>query len=359
MDSYDSIVIGAGQAGLATSCHLTRAGIRHLILDANDAPGGAWQHRWDSLTMNDVHGVADLPGEPTPQRTQARANQAIPAYFPDYEARYRLPVVRPVTVDRVESKGDLLRVHAGDSTWLTRTLVNATGTWTRPFIPFYPGIETFAGEQLHTAQYPGADHFRDKRTLIVGGGNSAVQLIGALAPITDVVWVTRRPPQWRDDQPLDGLAAVTQVEQRVTQGLPPDSVVSVTGLHLREQEQRARQLGVYDRRLPMFARIEPDGVRWADGRFEHVDVILWATGFRPAIEHLAPLHLRSEHGGIALQPVKGNVQGATTSVVDPRVSFVGYGPSASTVGATRAGRTAAAAVRRYLRDHALETAQGE
>lgn len=358
MEIYDSIVIGAGQAGLATSYHLLRHHIEHIVLDANTEPGGAWQHRWDSLTMNDVHGVADLPGEPAPPRTRDRANKVIPAYFAAYEKRHHLPVLRPVAVNRVDNDGELLVVHSGDRSWRARTIVNATGTWTRPFIPYYPGIGTFAGEQFHTAHYPGADYLRGKRVLVVGGGNSAVQFIGELAPVTDIVWVTRRPPQWRDDTPLNGLAAVSQVEKRVVQGLPPESVVSVTGIVLREQEQHARELGAYDRRLPMFDRIEPDGVRWADGHFERVDVILWATGFRWAIEHLAPLHLRSEQGGIALQPVRGNVQGATTSVLDPRINFVGYGPSASTIGASKAGRTAAVAVQRYVRDHPAETEHG-
>jgi NAD(P)H-nitrite reductase large subunit len=102
----------------------------------------------------------------------------------------------------------------------------------------------------------------------------------------------------------------------------------------------------------MFARIEPDGVRWSDGSFERVDVIVWATGFRPAVDHLAPLGLRTPQGGIALVPLPGNVQGATTAVADPRVQLVGYGPSASTIGASRAGRAAAAAVVRRLADAA-------
>ena len=122
-------------------------------------------------------------------------------------------------------------------------------------------------------------------------------------------------------------------------GLPPESVVSVTGLLLRPQEREAERLGAYAARRPLFQRIEPDGVRWADGSFERVDVILWATGFRPAIGHLAPLHLRSaaDRGG------RG-----TTAVADPRVQLVGYGPSASTIGANRAGRAAAAGVVRAL-----------
>ncbi len=324
----DSVVIGAGQAGLAASYFLRQRGIDHLVLDANPGPGGAWQHRWASLSMGDVHGVADLPASTAPDGSDRAANLVVPDYFDGYERWHHLPVVRPVQVDRVESEGDLLVVRAGDRVWRTRTLVNATGTWTRPFVPHYPGIASFVGEQLHTAGYPGAEHFRGKRVLVVGGGASAVQFIGELAPVTDTLWVTRRPPVWRDDDfdSAAGLAAVTAVEERVRQGLPPASVVSVTGLALRPQEQEAARLGAYERRLPMFERIEPDGVRWADGRFEPVDVILWATGFRPAVEHLAPLGLRSPQGGIALVPVPGNVQGATTAVARPARAARGLRP---------------------------------
>lgn len=345
MHVYDAVVIGAGQAGLSASYHLGRLGIDHVVLDANPHAGGAWQHRWDSLTMVDVHGVADLPDAPAPGGSAERASTVLAAWFARYEAEH----ARPVRVDRVTSEGDLLVVHAGPREWTTRTLVNATGTWTRPFVPSYPGAGDFRGEQLHTADYPGAAHFDGKRVLVVGGGASAVQFIGELAPRTDVLWVTRRPPVWREhfDENV-GRHAIELVQERVRAGLPPASVVSVTGLALRPQEQEAARLGAYERRRPMFERIEPDGVRWADGTFEPVDVILWATGFRPAVGHLAPLHLRSEHGGIALLQSGADVQTATTAERDPRVQLVGYGPSASTIGGNRAGRAAALAVRRHL-----------
>ncbi|MGM7677496.1 NAD(P)-binding domain-containing protein [Microbacterium sp. A94] len=347
MEITESIVIGAGQAGLSTSYHLKRLGIDHLVLDANDAPGGAWQHRWDALTMNDVHGVAELPGAEAPTRGMQRANVAVPASFSDYERDHALPVLRPVKIDRVTDDDGLLVVHAGDRHWHTRTLVNATGTWTQPFLPHYPGVETFVGEQLHTVDYPGPAHFAGKSVLVVGGGASAVQFLGALAPVTETLWVTRREPVWRDDDftPEAGAAAVALVEKRVAQGLPPQSVVGVTGLMLRPQEREAERLGAYARRRPMFERIEPDGVRWSDRSFEEVDVILWATGFRPAIAHLAPLRLRSAAGGIQLDR---NGRG-TTAVADPRIQLVGYGPSASTIGANRAGRSAATGVQRSLK----------
>ncbi len=357
MHVYDAVVIGAGQAGLSASYHLKRLGLDHLVLDANPEPGGAWQHRWDSLSMDAVHGVADLPDSPAPGRGHDRANNVIPGWFGDYERANGLPVVRPVRVDRVESVGDLLVVRAGDRAWTTRTLVNATGTWSQPFVPYYPGAESFRGEQLHTVDYPGPEHFAGKRVLVVGGGASAVQFIGELAPRTDVVWVTRREPVWRDDWDEQvGRDAITLVQQRVARGMPPASVVSVTGLGLRLQEQEAARLGAYDARRPMFQGIEPDGVRWADGAFEPVDAIIWATGFRPAVGHLAPLHLRSRHGGITLLSVGKDVQTAVTAAADPRVQLVGYGPSASTIGGNRAGRAAATAIRRYLRQEDEATA---
>ena len=347
MEILDSVVIGGGQAGLSSSYHLKKRGISHVLLDSNPGPGGAWQHRWDALTMRDVHRVSDLPDDPIPDAADTeRANTFVPAYFADYERVHDLPVIRPVQVRSVSDTDGLLRIEADQGTWLSRTLVNATGTWTRPFIPYYPGAETFAGEQLHTVDYPGPEHFRGKRVLVVGGGASAVQFLGALRPLTDTLWVTRREPVWRNDEftPEIGREVVARVEERVRQGLPPRSVVSVTGLMLRPQEREAERLGAYERR-PVFSRIEPSGVRWADGTFEHVDVILWATGFRPAIEHLGPLHLRSPRGGIQLD--------GTTAVADPRVQLVGYGPSASTIGANRAGRTAARGVATWLASEAV------
>lgn len=354
METARTVVIGAGQAGLSAAHHLKRLGVApFVVLDANDEPGGAWQHRWASLTMHDVHGVADLPGMPLGAVSpEARANVVVPAYFARYEQAFALPVVRPVRVTAVTPVDDdpdgVLRVETTRGVWLTRAVVNATGTWDTPFRPYYPGIDTFRGRQLHTVDYTGPDELSGQRVVVVGGGASAVQILGELAHVARTTWVTRTEPVWRTDE-FDtnaGREAVARVEERVAQGLPPRSVVSVTGLMLRPQEQEAAELGAYERR-PMFSRIEPDGVRWPDGSFEQADVILWATGFRPSVGHLTPLRLRTEHGGIRLRaPYDQHTY--TTSTADPRIHFVGYGPSASTIGANRAGRAAARAVAEQL-----------
>lgn len=340
-------MIGAGQAGLSAAHHLVRLGFTPydevVVLDRNPSPGGAWQHRWDSLTMHDVHGIANLPGVPVPSSAgPERANAFVPAYFADYEKRFELPVVRPVSVESVHELDGGFELETSAGVYSAAALVNATGTWDRPFIPWYPGIETFKGRQLHTADYGGAAELAGQHVLVVGGGTSAVQLLAEISAVATTTWVTRRPPEWRTDDdftPEYGRQVVARVEERVRAGLPPRSVVSVTGLHLRPQEQAAAERGVYTRH-PMFSRITPDGVEWPDGRREHFDAILWATGFRADLAHLAPLHLREPSGGIRMN--------GTATVADDRIHLVGYGPSASTIGANRAGFMAARALRDLL-----------
>ncbi|MET8210031.1 NAD(P)-binding domain-containing protein [Streptomyces sp. NPDC005373] len=344
----DVVVIGAGQAGLSSAYHLRRAGFEperdFVVLDHSPRPGGAWQFRWPSLTYGKVHGMHSLPGMELTGADPARpSSEVIAAYFASYEETFDLRVRRPVDVRAVrEGGGGRLLVETSDGTWSTRALINATGTWDRPFWPRYPGQETFRGRQLHTAIYPGPEAFRGQRVIVVGGGASGTQHLMEIAPYAAATtWVTRRPPVYNEG-PFDenlGRAAVALVDARVRAGLPPQSVVSVTGLPLNDAIRQARADGVLDR-LPMFDRITPSGVEWDDGRRVDADVILWATGFRPAIEHLAPLKLRGPGGGIQAED--------TRVVADPRIHLVGYGPSASTIGANRAGHAAVRDIRRLL-----------
>ncbi|MFE4452701.1 NAD(P)-binding domain-containing protein [Streptomyces sp. NPDC056796] len=344
----DVVVVGAGQAGLSAAYHLRRAGLEpekaFVVLDHAPRPGGAWQFRWPSLTYGKVHGMHSLPGMELTGADESRpSSEVIAAYFDAYERRFGLRVHRPVEVSTVrEGQGGRLLVESSEGTYATRALINATGTWDRPFWPRYPGQETFRGRQLHTADYPGPAEFTGLRVVVVGGGASGTQHLMEIAEVAEATyWVTRRPPVFREG-PFDedqGRAAVAMVEERVRRGLPPQSVVSVTGLPLNDAVRRARERGVLDR-LPMFERISPEGVVWPDGRAVEADVILWATGFRAAIDHLAPLTLREPGGGIRVED--------TRAVRDARVHLVGYGPSASTIGANRAGRAAVRSVTRLL-----------
>ncbi len=371
----DVVVIGAGQAGLSTGYHLRRRGFvpagapasgpdgargpdgaaprTYLILDAEDGPGGAWRHRWRSLRMSTVNHIYDLPGMEQPDvDPEAASVDVLPAYFGDYESELGLAVVRPVRVRSVAWADDepaspaLVRWEGGggrSGVISARAIVNATGTWTKPFWPQYPGRETFRGRQLHTADYVRAEDFTGSRVAVVGGGISAVQLLEEVSHVAQTFWFTRREPVWRDGDfgPQDGARAVAMVDERVRAGLAPLSVVSVTGLIRTPLLRAAEERGVLERR-PMFTRIVPHGVVTPDGGVLAVDVIFWNTGFRAALDHLRPLRLRAPGGGIRMD--------ATQVADEPRVHLVGYGPSASTVGANRAGRDAVTRIVRYLDD---------
>lgn len=357
----DVVVIGAGQAGLSAGFHLQHRGFvpvrravsgdrTFVILDAEEAAGGAWRHRWDSLTMATVNGIHELPGYPVPEvdpRTPSR--EFLPGYFADYEEHFALDVLRPVRVREVRRgtpgpspspEGRLVVVtDAGadaDTAWIADHVINATGTWSRPFWPHYPGRASFRGRQLHVHDYVSAEEFAGERVVIVGAGISATQLLDEISRVADTFWVTRTPPEWSTDLSPEVLAAAVRgVEERVREGLPPQSVIRTTGMHRTPWVDAADRRGALVRH-PMFTRIEPDGVRMPDGTVEPADVILWATGFRPAVAHLAPLGLRTAAGGIRVADGR--------SVDEPRLFLIGYGPSQSTIGANRAGRDAVIAI---------------
>ncbi|TDC73157.1 NAD(P)/FAD-dependent oxidoreductase [Micromonospora sp. KC606] len=353
-----AVVIGGGQSGLSAGYHLKRRGFASaltrphaertfVVLDAEPAPGGAWRHRWESLRMSTVNGIFDLPGYPKPPIDPDEPSRAaVPRYFAAFEREIELPILRPVTATSVrpadsDPAGELV-VDTGQGQWMSRAVINATGTWTNPVRPHYPGQETFAGIHQHTRDYVSADPFAGLRVAVVGGGISALQLLEELSRVATTFWYTRREPVFRDgpfEPEVAGRETIAKVVADTEAGRATASVVSYTGLAWTPYALAAKRRGALERR-PMFTAIEPGGVREADGSFTTVDAILWATGFRAALAHLEPLALRNEQGGIRM---------AGTQVAgEPRVHLVGFGPSQSTVGSNRAGRAAVNALVKYL-----------
>lgn len=339
-------VIGAGQAGLSAAYHLKKLGLAigtdFIILDEAPHAGGAWQYRWPSLTLSTVNRIHDLPGmsfEETidTNNKEVQANIAVPHYYDLYEKKIGLQVYRPLKVDNVYLHEERFYIDSSETLFSALGIINATGTWENPYIPEYPGARLFRGEQLHTKDFKTADYFKGKHVIVVGAGISAIQLLDQISKVTTTTWVTRRPPVFREG-PFDDVAghnAVAMVEERVRKGLPPLSVVSVTGLPLSPEVMDMKKRGVLQR-FPMFSQITPDGVKWEDGREEKADVILWNTGFKGALQHLKSVLPREENGGIIMA---GRL--ATMVAKEPRIHLPGYGPSASTIGANRAGAAAA------------------
>src|SRR5690606_2677207 len=125
-----------------------------------------------------------------------------PRYFEAYEHAFGLSVFRPVKVLVVCERNGRLRVETDRGMFSAQGIINATGTWDKPYIPDYPGAELFGGEQLHTRDYRAAADFEGKHVLIVGGGISAIQLMDEISQVTKTTWVTRRPPLF-EEGPFD------------------------------------------------------------------------------------------------------------------------------------------------------------
>lgn len=132
-------------------------------------------------------------------------------YLTAYEHRYRIPVERPATVDKVDYQDGVYRIRAGKRSWTATNVVAATGTWSAPFVPTYPG--TFTGTHWHSATYPGVEPFRGSRVAVVGGANSGAQIAAELTRVAEVLWYTRDQPRWMPDD-VDGRVLFRRNRQR-------------------------------------------------------------------------------------------------------------------------------------------------
>ncbi len=342
------VVIGAGQAGLSVAYHLSRLGATPgddlVVLDRASGTGGAWQFRWEALRLDWAHRVHDLPGMHEMGLRFEDADRSRPArdvvaeYYRRFEERYDLRVRRPVAVTSVERVGGGLAVttrtpDGGTGRIVAEVVVNASGTWGTPFVPWYPGRDVFRGRQLDTTEYRAAEEFRGQDVVVVGGGTSA---IGFLLELDGVAartrWFARRPVVWSETGALDvesAVAAVQEQDRAARAGETLPSIVSGTGIPVSPRIQEGIDHGVL-RDEPMFERLDETGVVTVDGEHVHADAVIWATGFRADLRHLAPLHLRTDAGGVVVEDGR--------SSAEPRLFLAGYGPQASTIGANRAGR---------------------
>jgi len=326
----DVAVLGAGQAGLAAGYYLRRAGLEpgrgFVLLDAGDAPGGAWRHVWDSLRLLSPSEHSSLPGKPMPAWRDGDYPPArhVVSYLAAFEERHDLRVVRPVRVAGVHRDGaeptSPLLVVTDAGTWRARAVISATGTWGRPFVPGFPGSGAFGGRQLHVSGYRRPEELAGRRVVVVGGGNSAAQVLAEISEVAEATWVTARTPTFLPDD----------VDGRVLFGAVTDTgdIAGLDDIVMVPPVVRARERGVLVPHPP-FARLTSTGVAWAYGRHQRADVVLWCTGFRPVLGHLAPLRLRGRDGQV---PTAG-----TRAVADPRVHLLGYGDWTGPASATLVG----------------------
>jgi len=343
-EALDVIIIGGGQSALATAYFLRRAKLSFLILDAGEKPGGAWRYGWDSLRLFSPAQWSSISGWMMPPvHNEYPSRDHVIDYLTQYEARYQFPIERPIKVTSVERIKDGLRVHAGDRHWDARAVVSATGTWSNPYIPDNPGAELFSGQQLHSAHYVEAQPFEGKRVLVVGAGNSGAQILAEVSKVADTVWVTPTEPMFLPDD-VDGRVLFERATERwkaQQEGRVIDQPAGGFGdIVMVPPVIEARDRGILKAVRP-FRRFTSTGVIWSDGTETQVDAVIWCTGFKPALSHLADLGVLNDESRV-------DVQG-TRSLAEPRLWLVGYGEwtglaSATLIGVTRTARSTAAEI---------------
>ncbi len=338
--SVDVVVIGGGQSALAVGYYLRRSGLSFVLLDEQSEPGGAWPQAWPSLRLFSPAQWSSLPGWLMPRGDdEYPTRDGAIAYLTEYERRYSLPVERPVRVSAVHRESDttgLLRVETDSGSVRSRAVVSATGNWANPSIPDIPDRSLFAGDVLHSSQYRGPSDFIGRHVIVVGGGNSGAQIVAELSAITRVTWATLRPPTILPDE-IDGRYLFEQATARyraIQEGRTPDPPRSLEDIVAVASVREARDRGALET-VRMFERFTRTGVVDADGVDQPADAVIFATGFRPALEHLKPLGVMDAGGRVEVR--------GTRSVAEPRLWLVGYGEwtgfaSATLIGVGRSAR---------------------
>src|SRR6476659_9469617 len=136
MERYETVIIGAGQAGLATGYELKKRGRSFMILDANDRIGDAWRKRWDSLRLFTPAKYDGLPGWRFPApRWSFPTKDEMADYMESYVARFGLDVRTGVRIDRVSKRDGRFVIEAGASTYEADNVIVATGSHRVPRLP--------------------------------------------------------------------------------------------------------------------------------------------------------------------------------------------------------------------------------
>jgi putative flavoprotein involved in K+ transport len=343
----DVLVIGGGQSGLAVGYFLNRLKVPFAILDEQPQPGGAWLHGWDSLRLFSPAEHSSLPGWMMPRsENEYPGKQEVIDYLRQYEERYKLPVHRPVRVKSVQHSERGFNVKTSEGTWHTKALICATGSWSKPYIPAYPNIDIFKGQQLHSARYQNPAPFTGQKVLIVGGGNSGAQLLAEVSKVAQTVWVTEREPKLLPDE-VDGrylFEFATRQYKAKLEGKTIEPAGSLGDVVMVASVQEARQRNVLHSVRP-FTQFTETGVQWPDGREEAFNAVIWCTGFKPALDFLQDLDVLEPNGKVSTQ--------GTRAIQQEGLWLVGYGSwtgfaSATLIGVGRSARATADEVKAWL-----------
>lgn len=319
---YTALVVGAGPAGLATSCELKKRNIAHLVLERGDRIAYTWRKLYESLTLHTGKHMSALPGMPFPQRTPLFPPREI---FLDYLERYavtfQLPIQTNCSVSRAERNGNIWDVRTEQGNLKARELIIATGIISNPQIPTFTGHDQYRGQTIHSVEYVRPEPYVGKNVLVIGVGNSGGEISSELArngarvtvsvrsgatvlprellgiPIQYYSFLILKLPRRVQRKIIEILGYIAErlrgpaILPKAVDTLCPD--VPLIGFHLVD----AIRDGLIEARgnVETFTQ---EGVRFADGTESRFDVVILATGYRATLGMLQGL-IRVDNCGFA------------------------------------------------------------
>ncbi|MFC4111069.1 flavin-containing monooxygenase [Nonomuraea zeae] len=292
------LIVGAGQSGLAAAHAVLEHGLRPVLLEASERAAGSWPRYYDSLALFSPARYSGLPGMPfggDPERYPRR--DEVVAYLECYaaalagcgaELRTGARVLAVEPAGNTGSDGFGVRLDGGEDL-AAAVLIAASGAFGRPYRPALPGLDTFTGQVLHVADYRSPASLPGEHVIVVGAGNSAIQVAYELAAERRVTLASRAPIRFVEQRPLGRdlhfwfrVSGFDRLPLSRAEA-PPASPVLDDGRY-----RQALREGRY-RRREMFTRLDGDQVEWPDGGRERVDAVLLATGYQPDLPYLSHL----------------------------------------------------------------------
>jgi putative flavoprotein involved in K+ transport len=288
-EAFDTVVIGGGQAGLASGYYLTQHTENYIILDENTRTGESWRGRWDSLRLFTPSQNNGLPGMKFPKPdfyfpTKDEAADFLEAYV----RHFNLQVRHGVKVDGLHRNEAGYHISAGVASFHARNVVVASGAFHTPRIPSQAAELNHGVFQIHSVKYRNPNDVPVQNVLVVGAGNSGAEIALELAKAGRKVWLAGRdvgrPPAEKVRKLFGGSLYWWFLRHVMTIKTPlgrrmKDNVLAHGNPLVRTGREEVAGAGVEF--TPRFTGARDSTPELEDGRTLPAEGIVWATGFRP------------------------------------------------------------------------------